>query len=442
VVIKSGRDADGRRVGRPTENVVVEQCKFSGRWGGITVGSEMSGGARNIFCQDCENNAADFPGRFPIKYPLYVKTNKQRGGFIDGVHLRRIQARNIERDGLHITTVYNGDTSGSNIPIVQNFTVDGMTVANGRSPVSFEGQSSVPIRNVDIANAHFTGMTAPNVIEFADVHWVASSINGVPIGDPEPPAGTRYEAENAFISQGVVESNHAGFSGTGFVNGDNVVGAYVEFTVASPAAGNGTLTVRYANGTTTNRPMTLSVNGGPPVNLDFTGTGAWTTWATRSVTAALIAGGNNKVRLTATTANGGPNLDCLDVVEPSGPGPTVYQAEDAMIIQGVVESNWAGFTGTGFVNGDNVVGSGVEFTVTGPATTVAIRHANGTTTNRPMSMSIDGGAGVIVDFPGTGAWTNWASKNVPISLAAGTHTLRLTSTTSNGGPNLDKIEIV
>lgn len=447
VVIKSGRDADGRRVGRPTQNVVVENCKFSGRWGGITVGSEMSGGARNIYCQDCENNAADFAGRYPIKYPLYIKTNKQRGGVIDGVHLRRIRARNIERDGLHITTRYNNDTSGSNIPTVQNITVDGMTVTNGRSAVSFEGQSNVRIRGVHIANAHFTGMDEDNVIEFADVVWVASSINGEPIGDPEPPppTGTRYEAENATISQGVAESNHTGFSGTGFVNLDNVVGSYVQFNVNSPGAGNGTLTFRYANGTTTNRPMSLAVNGGAAVNVDFNGTGAWSTWATRSVTAALVAG-SNTVRLTSTTANGGPNLDCLDVQEPTGGGGgTEYQAENATIFQGVVESNHAGFTGTGFVNGDNVVGSGVEFTLADPATSMVVRYANGVASgqsvNRPMSMSIDGGTASTVNFPSTGAWTTWNTVTVPLSLAAGSHTIRFTSTTVNGGPNLDKITI-
>ncbi len=430
VVIKSGRDADGRRVGIPTSNVVVENCKFSGRWGGITVGSEMSGGARNIFTQDCENNAADFPGRYPVKYPLYIKTNKQRGGVIDGIHLRRIRARNLERDGLHITTVYNGDTSGSNIPTVQNITVDDMTVTNGRSAVSFEGQSSVPIRGVQINNAHFTDMSASNVIEFADVAWVASSINGVPIGEPQqPPTGTRYQAETATISQGVVESNHAGFTGTGFVNLDNIVGSYLEFTVNSPAAGTATLHIRYANGTTTNRPM--SVNG---TTVDFPGTGAWTTWATRTLT-ATVAAGANAIRLTSTTAAGGPNLDCMDVQEPTGGGgATDYQAETATISQGVVESNHTGFTGTGFVNLDNVVGSYVEFTVVGPVSNLAIRYANGTTTNRPMSVN-----GTTVDFPGTSAWTTWVTANVPITLGEGTHTVRLSSTTANGGPNLDRI---
>ncbi len=126
-------------------------------------------------------------------------------------------------------------------------------------------------------------------------------------------APTRYEAETATISQGVVESNHAGFTGTGFVNYDNVNGSYVQWSVNAAEAGAATLTVRYANGTTTNRPMDIAVNGTVVrAALAFNGTGAWTTWQTVTITAPLGAG-SNTIRATATTANGGPNLDYLEV---------------------------------------------------------------------------------------------------------------------------------
>ena len=93
-------------------------------------------------------------------------------------------------------------------------------------------------------------------------------------------ADTDYESENAVISQGVVESNHAGYSGTGFVNFDNVVGSYVEYSVNAAQAGTHTLTFRYANGTADNRPVKLLVDGGDKGTVDFPGTGAWTTWQT------------------------------------------------------------------------------------------------------------------------------------------------------------------
>src|SRR4051794_701996 len=113
----------------------------------------------------------------------------------------------------------------------------------------------------------------------------------VPLALPAHAASTRYEAENATIAQGVVESNHTGFSGTGFVNYDNVTGSYVEWTVNAAAAGTGTIGLRFANGTTINRPMDISVNGTViSTVLAFPGTGSWDTWQTKTITAALSAG--------------------------------------------------------------------------------------------------------------------------------------------------------
>ncbi|MEU3458845.1 glycoside hydrolase family 88 protein [Streptomyces sp. NPDC006733] len=124
-------------------------------------------------------------------------------------------------------------------------------------------------------------------------------------------AATGYEAENALISQGVVESDHVGYTGTGFVNYNNVSGGYVEFTVNAAQAGASSLALRFANGTTADRPMDITVNGVLVAdNLSFTGNGSWTSWQTRSLAVTLEAGANT-VRATAATSNGGPNLDSL-----------------------------------------------------------------------------------------------------------------------------------
>jgi alpha-L-fucosidase len=141
-----------------------------------------------------------------------------------------------------------------------------------------------------------------------DEAWIGGAYAGG--GGPAP---TDHQAEDAVIGQGVVESNHAGFTGTGFVNYDNLVGSYVEFTVTAAQAGNATLTFRYANGTAVGRPMDITVNGTLAAGgVAFDPTGAWPNWTTRTLTVPLEAGANT-VRATATTANGGPNLDRLSV---------------------------------------------------------------------------------------------------------------------------------
>lgn len=135
---------------------------------------------------------------------------------------------------------------------------------------------------------------------------------GLVAGPAALAAPVRYEAEQATILGGTVASNHPGFTGTGFVDTTNAVGSAVEFTVTLSAAGTETLVFRYANGTTADRPATLTVNGTNRGTVSFPPTGGWPNWQTRTTTAALAEGANT-VRVTATTAGGLANLDSLTV---------------------------------------------------------------------------------------------------------------------------------
>src|SRR5262245_59165747 len=68
-------------------------------------------------------------------------------------------------------------------------------------------------------------------------------------------AATRYEAETSpAVCAGTIDSNWAGFSGSGFCNGTNSTSGYAQFTVSAATAGTATLGIRFANGTTTARP--------------------------------------------------------------------------------------------------------------------------------------------------------------------------------------------
>ncbi|MDQ0681892.1 hypothetical protein QFZ56_000855 [Streptomyces achromogenes] len=136
-------------------------------------------------------------------------------------------------------------------------------------------------------------------------------------GAPQPPG--RYEAETAPAQcRGTIDSNQAGYSGSGFCNGDPAVGAFAEFTVNSETARTATLGVRFAHGATSGaRPANLVVNGSTVGTVSFESTGAWTTWSTKTVTVSLNAG-SNTIRWDPTTAAGLPNVDCLDVGAAAG----------------------------------------------------------------------------------------------------------------------------
>ena len=271
---------------------------------------------------------------------------------------------------------------------------------------------------------------------------IAALMVAMSLSTPAAAAPTRYEAENAVSSGCLVESNHAGFSGSGFVNCANASGQFVEWTVNAASAGTASLGFRHANGSTANRPADIRVNGSVVRSgLAFNPTGAWSSWATVTITAEVNAG-SNTIRLTATDAAGPSNLDYLDFE--MAVAPSEYQAENCTISQGVVESNWPGFTGSGFVNTDNVIGSYVQCGVTVAEAgnyALTFRYANGTTTNRPMALTVNGASAGSMNFPGTGAWSTWQSATVTAPLSQGTNTVRVTATTSNGGPNLDRLSV-
>jgi hypothetical protein len=140
-------------------------------------------------------------------------------------------------------------------------------------------------------------------------------------------APTRHEAETAPATcDGTIDSNWSGFSGTGFCNGNNAVGAAVQFTVTASAAGTATVGIRFANGGTTARAADLIVNGSRTHTVSFEATGAWDTWVTKTVTAPVTAGGNT-IRLVPTTASGLPNVDHLDFEVGTTPPPNGKQVE-------------------------------------------------------------------------------------------------------------------
>jgi hypothetical protein len=123
-------------------------------------------------------------------------------------------------------------------------------------------------------------------------------------------APLQYQAENGTQGGGnILEATNAGFIGTGYVNfADNVAGGFTSIQVNQN--GTKTLIFRYANGSAVNRPCNITVNGTSVGTVAFAPTGAFTTYRTVTLPVNLGTGGGfREVRVTSTTANGGPNLD-------------------------------------------------------------------------------------------------------------------------------------
>ena len=123
-----------------------------------------------------------------------------------------------------------------------------------------------------------------------------------------------------------------------------------------------------------------------------------------------------------------------------------YEAESPpAVCGGAVASNHSGYSGSGFCDTTNALGSAVQFTVStpGPVTAVlSIRYANGGSTGRPADVSVNGTvAQGGLPFELTGAWTTWATKTLTVRLAAGSNTVRLAATSSDGLANIDYLDV-
>lgn len=98
ICIKSGRDEEGRKRGKPTENLIVRNCTVYHAHGGFVIGSEMSGGARNIYVENCTFIGTDIGLRF--------KTTRGRGGVVENIFVNNITMKDIAAEAILFDMYY------------------------------------------------------------------------------------------------------------------------------------------------------------------------------------------------------------------------------------------------------------------------------------------------------------------------------------------------
>lgn len=159
IAIKSGRNNDGRRIGVPTENIIVEDCVMKDGHGGITVGSEISGGVRNLFAQNCR---LDSPN---LDHALRVKNNAQRGGLLENFYFRNITVGQVAHAVITIDFNYEEGAKGGHIPVVRNYMVEKLTSGKSKYGVDIQGLNNAPIYDIRIENSTFDNVAEGNVVK-------------------------------------------------------------------------------------------------------------------------------------------------------------------------------------------------------------------------------------------------------------------------------------
>lgn len=142
VAIKAGRDQDGWRVGRPSRRIVVRDCEYRGTaGGGMSIGSEMSGGVEEVFCENYRMN--------DVAHGLYFKSNNDRGGFIRDCHFRNIRIARAECPVI-VTTDYHGYRGGNFPTALSDVSISDVQCGEAIVGVSLAGAGGAPLQRVTL----------------------------------------------------------------------------------------------------------------------------------------------------------------------------------------------------------------------------------------------------------------------------------------------------
>lgn len=178
ICIKSGLNAAGRRIGMPTEEVLVENCVVYHAHGGFTIGSEMSGGVRNLIVRDCLFMGTDTGLRF--------KSTRGRGGVVENIFISNIWMKDITGDAINFNLFYGGKSpledqaaaSETNSPPVTEETpafrgihMENLVCRGAKGAITLQGLPEMPLNNITLKNAEFTSQVGVSVTDAENISF-------------------------------------------------------------------------------------------------------------------------------------------------------------------------------------------------------------------------------------------------------------------------------
>lgn len=158
ICLKSGKDAEGRRRNRPCEAITVRNCSVQHGHGGLVIGSEMSGGVRDVSVENCDFNGTDVGLRF--------KTARGRGGVVENITIRNISMSNIKGAAITFDMFYGGTAWGEGekvsasyepvsetTPQFRDVHIEDVTCHGAKVAIEMRGLPEMPIEGISIKNA-------------------------------------------------------------------------------------------------------------------------------------------------------------------------------------------------------------------------------------------------------------------------------------------------
>jgi unsaturated rhamnogalacturonyl hydrolase len=163
IAIKSGRNNDGRRVGVATENILVRRCTMKDGHGGVTIGSEISGGCRNVFVEQVKMDSPN------LNQAIRFKSNAQRGGVIENVHVRDVAIGRVGVSAVSVEFDYEEGANGPFKPVLRNVFVENVTTVSCGQVLNLGGFPGAVIEGIRLKDCTFRGVEKPDRIRDAQV---------------------------------------------------------------------------------------------------------------------------------------------------------------------------------------------------------------------------------------------------------------------------------
>ncbi len=177
IAIKSGRNNDGRLWNRPSENIIIRNCEMKNGHGGVVIGSEISGGCRNVYA---ENNVMDSP---ELERVVRIKTNTCRGGVIENINARNIKVGVCKESVLKINLDYehNEVCCRGFVPTVRNVNIENITCEKSKYGVQIIAlDTACHVYDINVKDCRFNGVKDGNSIsgQTRDIRFDNLLING------------------------------------------------------------------------------------------------------------------------------------------------------------------------------------------------------------------------------------------------------------------------
>ena len=159
IAIKCGRNNDGRRVGVACENIIIRNCTMKDGHGGVTIGSEVSGGVRNVFVEDC---TMDSPN---LERALRFKSNAVRGGVIENINIRDVKIGRVARAVLSVEFDYEEGANGPYQPVLRDVRIENVTSEASGSVAIITSFPAAVIDDIRLKDCKFAGVESADLLK-------------------------------------------------------------------------------------------------------------------------------------------------------------------------------------------------------------------------------------------------------------------------------------